>query len=139
MSSHGSQSYGPDKVLAGLWIALVGVPFLIVVSLVFRDGFRSDLLELLFASAAPLILVVLFVLRFRVSFTADRFVYRRWGPTISVLYTDIARIEVSNVTPISQQAIGALVVTKQGDRYPFWPKLFPRDAVVRFLQLVAPD
>lgn len=137
--SQASQSYGPDKMLVCLWIALTGAPFPLSVSLVVRDGFRSDLLEMLCASAALLILTVVFTLRFRVTFTADSFVYRRWGPTVSVRYVDVARIEVTNFTRIGGQPVGAFVVTKRGERYPFWPKLFPRDAVTRFFGLVDPS
>lgn len=129
------QSYGPDRALVAVWLALSGMPLPPSIWLVVRDGFRSDLLQMLFVSAALLISVAVFTLRFRVTFTADSFVYRRWGPTISVRYVDISRIEVTNVTKIGRQAVGAFVVTKQGERYPFWPKLFPRDAVVRFFRL----
>jgi hypothetical protein len=129
------ESYGPDPALVGLWLALAGVPLPLSAWLIFRDGFRPDLLQMLFVGALAPILVAVFTLRFRVTFTADSFVYRRWGPTIAVLYADISRIEVTNATRIEQQAIGAFVVTKQGKRLPFWPKLFPRAAVTRFFKL----
>jgi hypothetical protein len=134
-----SQSYGPDRVLVGAWTALTSAPFLISLPLVVRDRLRSDTLQMLLLSAALLILPAVFTSRFRVTFTADSFVYRRWGPTISVRYSDISRIEVANVTKIGRQAVGAFVVTTRGERYPFWPTLFPRDAVTRFFSLAGPQ
>jgi hypothetical protein len=128
-------SFGPDPALVGLWLALTGIPLPLSVFLLIRDGFRSDLLEMLCASAVVPTLIAVFTLRFRVTFGIDDLVYRRWGPTVRIRYADISRIEVTNATPVTKQAIGALVVTKQGDRLPFWPKLFPRKAVARFFQL----
>lgn len=82
----------------------------------------------------PLIPIV-FASRFRVIFAPTEFVYRRWGPTIRVPYSEIDRIEVTNVTPLAEEPIGAFIVTKRGQRLPFWPKLFPREAVSRFFGL----
>jgi hypothetical protein len=81
-------------------------------------------------------LPVLFASRFRATFTPTDFVYRRWGPTIRVPYSDIDSIDVTNVTPISEQPVGAFIVTKGGSRLPFWPKLFPRSVVERLFSLV---
>ena len=61
--------------------------------------------------------------------------YRRWGPTVRIPYSQIDRIEVTNATPLGKQPIGAFVVTRRGERFPFWPKLFPREAVKRFFAL----
>jgi hypothetical protein len=83
------------------------------------------------------LLPVLFAYRFRATFTPTEFIYRRWGQTIRVPLSAIDRIEVTNATPIGKQAAGALIVTKQGSRLPFWPKLFPREAVNRFLSLAS--
>lgn len=78
---------------------------------------------------------ILFASRFQASFASTEFVYRRWGPTVRVLYSEIVRIEVTNVTPMSKDAIGAFIITKDGERLAFWPKLFPREAVKRFFAL----
>ena len=135
LRSEKSESYGPDPALVGLWLVLTGVPLPLAAWLIVRDGFRPDLLQMLFASALLPVLVVVFTLRFRMTFTGDRFVYRRWGPTVTVPYTDISRIEVTKVTRIEKQAVRACIVTKQGERFPVWPKLFPRAAVSHFFQL----
>ena len=50
---------------------------------------------------------------------------------------------MTNVTPFTKEedrtlpkkAVGAFLVTKHGERLPFWPKLFPHDAVNRFFAL----
>jgi hypothetical protein len=86
-------------------------------------------------SVALAALPLVFALRFRVTFTATEFVYRRWAPTVPVPYSEIAAVEVVNVTPLTKAPIGAFIVTKQGSRYPFWPKLFPRRAVEQFFAL----
>lgn len=59
-------------------------------------------------------------LRFRPTFTATEFDYRRRGSTIWVPHADIQRIEVTDVTPVGKQAVGAFVVTKRGARLSFW-------------------
>lgn len=133
------ESYGPDPALVGFWLVLTGMPVLVAALLLVRDGFRPDRLEMLLASALPPVLVAVFTLRFRMTFTGDRFVYRRWGPTVTVPYTDISRIEVTKVTRIEKQAVRACIVTKQGERFPVWPKVFPRAAVDHFFQLVEQD
>ena len=135
LRSKQSKSYGPDPTLVGLWLVLTGVPLTLAAWLSVRDGFRPDLLQMLFASALPPILVFVFTLRFRMIFTSDRFVYRRWGPTVTVRYTDMSRIEVTKVTRIEKQVIRACIVTKQGERFPVRPKLFPCAAVRHFFQL----
>ncbi len=86
-------------------------------------------------SAIPPLAVAVFALRFRASFTSDTLIYRRWGKTLKASYSEISRIEITNVTPITKQAIGALLIMKNGERLPFWPKLFPTQAVDRFFQL----
>jgi hypothetical protein len=58
-----------------------------------------------------------------------------WARQGGVRYSDIDRIEVTNVTPISNEPVGGFLVTKRGKQLPFWPKLFPRDAVRRFCAL----
>jgi hypothetical protein len=127
-------SYGPDKVLVGFWTLLCSPPALIWGYLFFNSPTAATghpfLLMLAFA-----LLPMLFASRFRATFTPTEFVYRRWGPTIRVAYKDIDCIEVTNVTPVSKQAVGAFIVTKGGSRLPFWPKLFPREAVKQFFGL----
>lgn len=131
-------SYGPDPWLVGLWVALTGAPAWVAVWMNFRLGWTvsrtEDLLYCLVVPAA----VAVFATRFRVTFTEDAFVYRRWGPTITVRYRDIAGIEVANVSPVSGTPIGAFIVTRSGQRLPFWPKLFPRRAVEHFFALAEP-
>jgi hypothetical protein len=130
-----AESFGPDPALVCFWLILTSLPFFFSVFLIIRDGPRSDLLEMILASPILPIIVVVFTSRFRATFNADSFVYRRWGPTVRVRYADISRIETTNTTPIEKQAIGAFTITKQNERFPFWPKLFPRQAVMRFFQL----
>ena len=127
-------SFGPDKVLVGVWTLLASPPALIWgVAFLKRptpEAVYPFLLMLAFA-ALPLI----FASRFRATFTQTEFLYRRWGSTVRVPYDDICRIEVANATPVTGQPIGVFIITRSGDRLPFWPKLFPREAVRRFFAL----
>jgi hypothetical protein len=129
-----SASYGPDKLLVGFWALLCSPPALIFACLFVKSPTLDMAQQLLFTLTFPL-LPILFASRFRATFTPTEFVYRRWAPTIRVPYANIDRIEVTNQTPISGQAVGAFVVTKDGARLPFWPKLFPQEAVNRFFVL----
>lgn len=127
-------SYGPDKVLVGFWTFLCSLPAIPWAYMLLRSPTSSSIASFLLTLILPLI-PILFASRFRATFTPKSFVYRRWGPTVSVLYSDVDHIEVTNVTPVTKRAVGAFLVSKRGDRLPFWPKLFPRDAVKRFLDL----
>jgi hypothetical protein len=127
-------SYGPDKALVAFWVLLSSPPALIWGWLLLRSPSSAIATPFLLALMLPLA-AVLFASRFRATFTPTEFVYRRWGPTVRVPYSEIDRVEVANVTPVSKQAIGAFVVTKRGQRLPFWPKLFPVEAVQRFFAL----
>ena len=129
-----STSYGPDKVLVGFWTLLASPPALIWGAVFAKSGVAVAGYPFLL-SLAIAALPALFACRFRATFAPNEFVYRRWGPTVRVPYSDIDRIDTTNVTPISKQPIGAFIVTKQGNRLPFWPKLFPREAVKRFFSL----
>jgi hypothetical protein len=127
-------SFGPDKVLVGFWTLLASPPALIWgIAFLNRPtpGAVCPFLVMLAFAALP----VMFASRFRATFTPTEFLYRRWGSTIRVRYDDICRIEVANAAPVSGQPIGAFIVTRSGDRLPFWPKLFPREAVRRFFAL----
>jgi hypothetical protein len=128
------ESYGPDKVLVAFWTLVASPPALIWGYALARGPASAPVfpfaLSLVFA-LAPLI----FASRFQATFAPTEFVYRRWGPTIRVPYAEIDRIEVANLTPLSKQAIGSFVVTRRGEKLPFWPKLFPREAVNRFFAL----
>lgn len=127
-------SYGPDKVLVAVWTLLGSSP-----ALIWGYGFlRSPTPAATFPFLLSLTLALapaVFASRFRATFAPSEFEYRRWGATIRVPYSEIDRIEVTNVTPIAKQAVGAFIVTKSGKRLPFWPKLFPREAVKRFFAL----
>jgi hypothetical protein len=90
--------------------------------------------QFLFTLAFPLT-PILFASRFRATFASSEFVYRRWGSTVRIPYAQIERIEVTSVTPISKQPIGAFIVTTRGEKLPFWPKLFSSKAVRRFVAL----
>ena len=127
-------SYGPDKALVGFWMLLCSPPALVTGYLLAKSPSSVTLLQFLWTLIFPLI-PVLFALRFRATFASDEFVYRRWGPTIRVPYSDIERFEVANVTPMTEQPVGAFIVTKGGGRLPFWPKLFPRRAIDEFMAL----
>jgi hypothetical protein len=126
--------YGPDPVLVSFWALICSPPALLTAYLLFKAPTNGNLVQFVWTLAFPL-LPVGFASRFRATFAPTEFVYRRWGRTIRVPYSDIDRIEVTNVTPISKEAVGALIVTKRGRQLPFWPKLFPRDAVRRFFAL----
>ena len=130
-----NDSYGADKVLVGVWMALAGAPLPFFISVAVKRGGLEGLTTPLVISLALPLAVLVFTSRFRVTFAPDHLVYRRWGPTLQVAYQEIASIEVTNTTQISGDAIGAVIVTRGGDRLPFWPKLFPRPAVTRFFRL----
>lgn len=127
-------TYGPDKMLVAFWAFIVSPPALVCGWLLARSPSTATALPFLLAALLPLA-PILFASRFRATFAPTEFIYRRWGPTIRIPYSEIDRIEVTNVTPVAGQPIGAFVITKDGQRLPFWPKLFPRDAVTRFLAL----
>jgi len=127
-------TYGADPVLVGFWCLLTGIPVILNLYSVVGHGVGANVVPWL-VSVAPPLLILGFATRFRVIFTADTFVYRRWGKTIRIRYDQIAKIEIANVTPGGKQPIGAFVVTHSGERFPFWPKLFPEEAVARFLRL----
>lgn len=127
-------SYGPDAALVAFWALICSPPALVTGYLLLEVPNHDNLVQFVWTLAFPL-LPVLFANRFRATFTPTEFVYRRWGPTIRITYADIDRIEVTNVTPITKQPVGAFIVTKRGSRLPFWPKLFARDAVKRFFAL----
>lgn len=127
-------SYGPDKVLVGFWALLCSPPAFVFAFLLLKSPTLEMTSQFLVALTFPL-LPILFAVRFRATFAPTEFVYRRWGPTIRVSYADIARIEVANSTPVSRESVGAFLITKDGKKLPFWPKLFPREAVKRFFAL----
>ena len=129
-----SASYGPDKLLVAFWALLCSPPALLFGFLLAKSPNADMAAPFEFALVLPVITVI-FASRFRATFAATEFVYRRWGPTIRVSYSQIASVEVANVTPITKQPIGAFVVTSGGERLPLWPKLFPREAVNRFFAL----
>ena len=129
-----SVSYGPDKALVGLWTLLCSPPALVFAYLLAKSPTSNTAAQFLFTLAFPLA-PILFASRFRATFAPTEFVYRRWGPTVQIPYSQIDRIEVTNATPLSKQPIGAFVVTTRGERFPFWPKLFPREAARRFFAL----
>ncbi len=133
-TSNTTASYGPDPLLAGVWITLTGVAAPIWIMMALSRGSAGHLAPLLISVGLPLATAV-FIFRFKATFTHEAFIYRRWGPTISVRYDDIAFITVTNTTPLAGEAIGAFIVTRTGERLPFWPKLFPREAVTRFFKL----
>ena len=129
-----SVSYGPDKILVAFWVLISSPPALIWGCLLLRSPSSETALPLLLALLLPLAAII-FASRFRATFAPTEFIYRRWGPTVRVAYSEIDRIEVANISPVAKQPIGAFVVTKRGQRLPFWPKLFPREAVDRFFAL----
>jgi hypothetical protein len=128
------RSFGPDKALIGLWSALCGLPAIIWLVVLLKLPTASNAGAFAF-TLVVLLVPIIFASRFRATFGPTEFVYRRWGPTIRVPLSEIERLEVTNVTPLSRAPIGAFVVTKDGQRLPFWPKLFPREAVNRFFAL----
>ena len=127
-------SYGPDWALVACWALLCSPPALAAAYDLLGDPTYDNLVGFCWLLAFPAFPIA-FACRFRATFGATEFAYRRWGQTIRVRYSDIDRIEVTNVAPISKQPIGAFLVTKSGERWPFWPKLFPADAVKRFFAM----
>jgi hypothetical protein len=128
-----TKSYGADPLLVGLWALIVSPPAWIGAYLLIAKP-TQDTLPMLGWSVTLVLLPVIFASRFRATFTPTEFVYRRWGPTIRVRYSAISRIETTDTTP-SGEAIGAFIVTTDGRKLPFWPKLFPREAIKRFFAL----
>jgi hypothetical protein len=129
-------TFGADKALLGFWALLMSPPALIFAYLFVKAPTAELARVFLFTLAFPA-LPILFALRFRATFTPTEFEYRRWGSTIRVPYDDIQRIDVTNVTPFGRATVGAFIVTKSGARLPFWPKLFPEEAVKRFFSLAS--
>jgi len=127
--------FGPDIALVAFWLILTAVPLLLSISDLFKLGLRPDLLEMTAVAVIFPLAVFVFVSRFRAKFDDRAFTYRHWGRTISVPYEDIDHILITNRTPVSKEAVGAFLVTHDGRRYAFWPKLFPRPAVERFMSL----
>ena len=134
MKEQEANSYGPDPILVGVWALLASPPAWMGSYFILTAPTYHAFVGFVWSVALPLLPVV-FASRFRVTFAQNELVYRRWAPTIRVLYSAIDRIEVSNATPITGDAIGAFIITKDGGRFPFWPKLFPRKAVQRFFAL----
>ena len=130
-----TQSFGPDPVLVGVWVALVGIPVPFGIHNLVKQGPSPDLLEMLGVSVLLPTIVLIFALCFRASFSETTFTYRCWGKTFVISYAEIDHIEITNRTRISGDAVGAFVVTKNGARFAFWPKLFPRKAIQRFMAL----
>jgi hypothetical protein len=131
-----TSSYGPDRLLVGFWALVCSPPALATGYLLFKAPSYGSLIQFASTLAFPL-LPIIFASRFRATFAPTEFIYRRWGPTICIPLADIDRIEVANVTPFTKEPIGAFVVTRKGQRLPFWPKLFPREAVRRFFALAS--
>ncbi len=129
-----AEEYTADAGLVALWLSLSSVPLPIAVTVWIERGWNVAG-ELFIASSILPVLLLVFVCRFKVVFTDRELVYHRWGPTIRIAYSDIAGLEVTNETPLGHQAIGAFVVAKNGTKYPFWPKLFPKRAVEKFFEL----
>jgi hypothetical protein len=129
-----AERYRADVALVALWLGLTGIPVPISFVVLIKQGL-NEAAPMIVASLIMPVLLFVFVSRFKVTFTEDEFIYRRWGPTIRIAYADIVGLQVTNVTPIERHAIGAFVVVKNGSRYPFWPKLFPKQAVQKFFQL----
>lgn len=129
-------SYGPDPLLVGFWALVCSPPALATGYVLFKAPSHGNLVQFAWTLVFPLLPVV-FASRFRAIFAPNDFIYRRWGPTVRIPLADIERIEVTNVTPVTRQPIDALVVTRSGQRFPFWPKLFPREAVKMFFALTS--
>ena len=128
-----TETYAADRRLVAFWTVLLSVPA-ILCGFGYARQPTADGLFLFVVAVALALIPLLFTWRFKVSFTPTEFVYRRWGPTHRVPYDQIAGIEVTNRTP-TRETIGAFIVTRSGKRVPFWPKLFPRAAVERFLAM----
>jgi hypothetical protein len=127
-------SYGPDPLLVGFWALICSPPTFVATYLLLKTPTIAGVWQFVWTLCFPL-LPIAFASRFRATFAPTEFIYRRWGPTIRVPYSSIETVEATNVTPIGKQAIGAFIVTKNGCRLPFWPKLFPKEAVERFFAL----
>jgi hypothetical protein len=93
-----------------LWLILCSIPVPISVAISIERGWNVGGALFFVSLISPTVLLI-FVARFQTIFTNQEFVYRRWGPTIRIAYSDIAGVEVTIVTPI---AIGAFVIAKNG-------------------------
>jgi len=129
------EAFGADRALVALWLVLTGAPVPFIVFDIAKLGLRPDLLQFAVIALSLPVIVLVFTSRFRVEYSATHFSYRRWGATVCVPYADIDHIKIANRTRIERVPIGAFVVTRDGKSYPFWPKLFPRRAIERFLAL----
>jgi hypothetical protein len=129
------EAFGADRAWAALWIGLAGLKVPFVIFGIVRYGFRPDMLFTVITALSTPVLVLIFVSRFRVEYTAAEFRYRGWGAKVCVPYADIDRIEIPNRTLIERLFVRAFIVTRDGRCYSFWPKAFPKRAVARFLAL----
>ncbi|WP_333605185.1 hypothetical protein [Novosphingobium sp.] len=129
------EAFGPDKILVGFWMLLTGIPCFIMTYDIAKFGPRADLVGALLLAAIVPSAILVFTMRFRATFSDTTFSYRRWGRTFVVPRVDIDHILVTNRTAISKEPVGAFLVTRDGQRYSFWPKLFPRRAIQMFLAL----
>jgi hypothetical protein len=129
------EAFGPDPLLVGFWIMLAAALIVVQLGDLALHSIRHNTALILVLCFALLCAVLVFSLRFRAIFSDNGFTYRRWGKTFSIPYSDIDHIAVTNRTLVTKDAVGAFVVTRNGDRYPFWPKLFPRRAIARFMAM----
>ena len=129
-----SEISGADRKLVAFWLVLTGWPIPLAIAASFQSPGPDNLAILLMASV-PLLIVSIFLARFKARFTPNRFVFRRWGRSTNVRYIDIVELEFPQ-DPATGQPVGtAWIVTRDGQRHPFWPRIFPRLAVERFRKL----
>jgi hypothetical protein len=129
------EEYGPDPLLLGFWMVLTTLPTIPWIYMAIRDGLSLTTASPIAYSLMIPVAVAVFALRFRVRFTDTSFVYRRWARTIEVDYSEIVGVHVTRRTPVEKAPIGAFLITGDGKAYPFWPKLFSRKAIRRFMAL----
>jgi hypothetical protein len=129
------ESFGPDRNRVGVLTLILGMPSIIAMLDVARG--HPEALSLLAMSLIFPLGWLAFVARYRVTFTDDRFVYRRWGPTVEVAYADATSIRLVPATRLQIAPVRAYLVTRDGRRFPFWFKVFPVRATARFFS-VAP-
>ena len=123
-------NYSPDKGLIALALGPAIILILGLAAELTHGVFQWDVLIECLTYAA--VVLVIFE-RFRVTFDKNELIYRRWGSTVHVLYSEMESITVVNNS--RGKPVRAIIHTRQGAALPFWWKLFPDEAATRFFAL----
>ncbi|QDA56468.1 hypothetical protein [Thermomonas aquatica] len=133
--------YGADFGSYALWLGVLSFPLLALAFAFAKLGWlqfqdKGMILPLVFCLAAMLLLM-LWLSRYRLVFTDKDLSYRSWRRSWTCPYTDIAGVSASRVQPISQIPIGAYVNFKNGQSELIYTKAFSRAAIKDLFSLPA--